>query len=345
MQIYSNVESENMKMDQRDDKPLVTYILVAFNQDKYISKAIKSALAETYRPIQFIFSDDCSTDRTYEIMCKVTAQHGESKNVFLNQNDQNIGVVDHLNKLIIDLAEGKYIVVLAGDDITTKDRTAKIVACFEATGASAVSVNPMMIDEDGKSSGKRFFPDFPCGVLHFEEYFVKGAAFFGGAGYSRELFDTYGPMKNSARNEDRILPCRASTLGGIAYLNDPVYFYREHGKNMSFWVKIKADPLNSSIYETESRRNELQNLANFMQEVRKSYQGENKNKMLTQIDARYNRKRFEFDASKLGIIQKLALFPTAFRIGKNFREALNLFLTFAFPKLYRILHTVRQAFR
>ena len=332
-------------MNMMNEKPLVTLVLVAFNQEKFVKQAIESALAETYRPIQFIFSDDCSTDRTFEIMREIAAQYEGKENVLLNRNDQNVGVVDHLNKLIIDFAKGKYIIVLAGDDITTTDRTEKIVDCFEATGASAVTINPMMIDEDGRSSGKRFFPHFPSGVLNFEEYFVKGAAFFGGGGYAPELFDTYGPMKNSARNEDRILPWRASTLGGIAYLDDPVYFYREHGKNMSFRVKIKRDPLNSSRYKTASRRNELQNLANFMQEIRESYQGQDKDKMLAQINDRYNRQRFELDASKPGILHKLALVPTAFRIGKNFREAVYLLLIFVFPKLYRILHAVRQTLR
>lgn len=328
-----------------DEKPLVTYVLVAFNQDRYVKQAIESALAETYRPIQFIFSDDCSTDRTFEIICEVASQYERRENILLNRNTQNLGIVDHLNKLIFDFAKGEYFIFLAGDDISTTDRAEKIVACFDATGASAVAVNPVMIDENGRSSEKRLFPHFPSGVLHFEEYFVKGASFFGGGGYKPELFDTYGPMKNNARNEDRILPWRASTLGGVAYLDDPVYFYREHEENMSFWVKIKRDPLNSFIYETESSRNDLQNLANFMQEVRESYRGVDKDKMLAQINAKYNRQRFEFDASKPGLIHKLALIPGAFRIGKNFKESVSLLLLFATPKLYRMIFAIRQTFR
>jgi len=326
------------------DKPLVTFTLIAYNHEKFVRQAMESALAQTYRPIQFIFSDDCSTDRTFEIMREVAAQH-EEESILLNQNDQNLGVVDHLNKVFIDLAEGKYIVPLAGDDIATPDRTEKVVACFEDTGASAVASNPVMIDEDCKMSGNRLYSIFPVGVLHFEEYFVKGARFFGGGGYERKIFDIYGPMKNNVRNEDRILPFRASTLGGIAYLDDTVHLYREHGKNMSFWVKMKRDPDNSLLYQTEFKKNDLQNLANFMQEVKESYQGQDKAYMLKQINARYNHVRFEIALLKAGIFPQLELVPAAFRIGGRSRETLRLLMICLSPKLYRLMHSVVQSLR
>ncbi|MCK4824283.1 hypothetical protein KA005_51500, partial [bacterium] len=76
-----------------------------------------------------------------------------------------------------------------------------------------------------------------------------------------------------------------------------------------------------------------------------SYHGQDKDKMIAQINDRYHRQRFEFDASKPGILNKMALIPAAFRIGKNFKESVSLFLCFALPKLYRILHAVIHTFR
>lgn len=345
LNIIGHTGSQGERIDQGNAKPLVTFVLVAYNQEKFIRQAIESALAQTYRPIQFIFSDDCSTDHTFEIMCESAAQYEGKENILLNHNEKNLGVVDHLNKIFIELAEGKYLVPLAGDDITSPDRTEKVVSILETTGASAVAINPVMIDENGQSEGKRFFAHFPSGVLHFQEYFVKEAPFFAGGGYTRDLFDVYGPMKNSARNEDRILPCRASTLGGIAYLNDLVYFYREHSKNMSFWIKMKRDPKNSRHYEELSRKNDLQNLENFFQEVSESYCGHDKQQLLEQIDARSKLNHLELDLITARVPQRLRPVFVAYRTGKSFKEVTSLLLVSISPRLYKLLLVIRLAFR
>lgn len=309
-----------------DGKPLITFCVISYNHEEFIRQAIESALAQTYRPIQFIFSDDCSTDASFEIMSAMAMRHKGDAEILLNRNEKNLGTVDHLNKVFCELGKGRYFLTLAGDDMASPDRTEKVVDLLESTGASAVSVNPVMIDKEGKTDGKRFFSDFRKGVLHFEEFFLNGASFFGGGGYSRELFDIYGPMKNSARNEDTILPYRASTLGGIAYLGDPVYFYREHASNMSFWVKMKHDPQNKKRYEQAFWANVLQNLANFHQEVEESYRGVDKKYLLEQIESRIKWLQFErkFYSSKM--FARPALVIASCRNAINSRQAFEMFL-------------------
>ena len=53
---------------EKYDRPLVTFALFAYNQEQYIREAIEGAFAQTYQPLEIILSDDCSTDRTFEIM-------------------------------------------------------------------------------------------------------------------------------------------------------------------------------------------------------------------------------------------------------------------------------------
>ncbi|MEO5658257.1 MAG: glycosyltransferase, partial [Polaromonas sp.] len=47
--------------------PLVTFVLFAYNQKKFIAEAVNGALSQTYSPLQIILSDDASTDGTYEV--------------------------------------------------------------------------------------------------------------------------------------------------------------------------------------------------------------------------------------------------------------------------------------
>ena len=60
--------SPNEIPDNATDRPLVTFALFAYNQEDYIREAVQGALAQAYEPLEIILSDDCSSDRTYQIM-------------------------------------------------------------------------------------------------------------------------------------------------------------------------------------------------------------------------------------------------------------------------------------
>jgi glycosyltransferase involved in cell wall biosynthesis len=52
----------------RSDAPLVTLVLFAYNQEKFIRQAMEGAFAQTYQPLEIIVSDDSSPDGTFAIM-------------------------------------------------------------------------------------------------------------------------------------------------------------------------------------------------------------------------------------------------------------------------------------
>ena len=60
-----------------EEKPLLTYCLVTYNQEKYVRESVLSAFAQTYLPLEIVLSDDCSTDRTFEIMRELAAGYRE----------------------------------------------------------------------------------------------------------------------------------------------------------------------------------------------------------------------------------------------------------------------------
>ena len=47
---------------------LVSVITPAYNVERYISDAIESILAQSFRDFEYVVIDDCSTDRTWEII-------------------------------------------------------------------------------------------------------------------------------------------------------------------------------------------------------------------------------------------------------------------------------------
>ena len=55
-------------MSQSNTRPLLTFGVCAYKQEQFIREAVEAALAQTYSPLEIILSDDCSPDRTFEIM-------------------------------------------------------------------------------------------------------------------------------------------------------------------------------------------------------------------------------------------------------------------------------------
>ncbi len=98
--------------------PKISVLMPAYNAEKYISEAIKSILNQTFKNFEFIIIDDCSTDKTWEI---IQAYAKKDDRIIVFQNKKNLGIAGNRNKLIV-LAKGKYIVWQDADDISLLHR-------------------------------------------------------------------------------------------------------------------------------------------------------------------------------------------------------------------------------
>src|SRR5258708_29983030 len=118
---------------ETDGKPLLTFSIGAYNQEPFIRQAVLGAFAQTYSPLQIILSDDCSSDRTFDIMAEMAAAYRGPHEVVLNRNPKNVGLVAHINR-VVQLTRGELLVVSAGDDISLPHRTTATWESWEATG-------------------------------------------------------------------------------------------------------------------------------------------------------------------------------------------------------------------
>src|SRR5438309_837758 len=104
-------------MSEPAHKPLLTFAVAAFNQERFIREAVEAAFAQTYSPVEIILSDDCSEDRTFDIMREmIGAYHGPNR-VILNRNPVRRSIGGHFNR-IIEISHGELILAAAGDDVS-----------------------------------------------------------------------------------------------------------------------------------------------------------------------------------------------------------------------------------
>ena len=55
------------------DNILISILITAYNCENFIENAIKSAINQTYKNIEILISDDCSTDSTLKVIQKYAA--------------------------------------------------------------------------------------------------------------------------------------------------------------------------------------------------------------------------------------------------------------------------------
>lgn len=112
--------------DPASDRPLVTFALFAYNQEQYIREAVEGAFSQTYEPLEIILSDDCSSDRTFEIMQEMAAAYEGPHEVSIRRNEANLGLAGHIN-VLLNSVSGEYVSWSAGDDIALGNKIEELI--------------------------------------------------------------------------------------------------------------------------------------------------------------------------------------------------------------------------
>lgn len=129
--------------------PKVSAFLITYNQERYIAQAIESVLMQrTSFPIELVIGEDCSTDRTREIVCDYQARYPDIIRAILP--DTNQGPFKNVETGLA-ACRGQYIASLEGDDYWTDPEKLQLQADFlDAHPECSISFHTAcMINEDG----------------------------------------------------------------------------------------------------------------------------------------------------------------------------------------------------
>jgi glycosyltransferase involved in cell wall biosynthesis len=77
----------------------LTFRVVFYNHAPYAEQCVRSVLAQECPPLQVVFSDDCSTDTTWDIIRRTVDNYKGPHEITLNRNPENLGISDHLNAI------------------------------------------------------------------------------------------------------------------------------------------------------------------------------------------------------------------------------------------------------
>lgn len=100
--------------------PLITISIPVYNVEKYIEKALSSALSQTYDNLEFLIIDDKGTDNSMAVVRSIIASHPRGNAVKIIDHGKNQGTGATKNSAI-DNAAGEYLFFMDSDDYITEN--------------------------------------------------------------------------------------------------------------------------------------------------------------------------------------------------------------------------------
>jgi glycosyltransferase involved in cell wall biosynthesis len=203
-----------MTMPAHARSPQVSIIIPAFNAERFIGRALRSVIGQSYMDsFEIIVVDDCSTDRT---AFALELFKGE---ITLVRNEVKLGLPGSLNRAI-RAARGKYIVRVDADDYVTHDYLYILQRFLEAnTQMDAVACDYVIVDDSENVFERRNCMEHPigCGIMF----------------RSTQLIDIGLYDDDLLMHEDRDLRTRFLEKYTISRIELPLYRYRRHPGNMT----------------------------------------------------------------------------------------------------------------
>lgn len=129
---------------------LVSIVIITYNSSEYVLETLESAKHQTYRNIELIVSDDCSTDSTVAI-CREWLERNKSRFVRteLIEAEHNTGIPANCNRGY-KKAQGEFIKGIAGDDILLPNCVEDLVGAIGDNYIITGICQAFYVDEGGK---------------------------------------------------------------------------------------------------------------------------------------------------------------------------------------------------
>ncbi|MBS1525051.1 MAG: glycosyltransferase [Bacteroidetes bacterium] len=207
-----------------NNTPLVSVALCTYNGDRYLASLLKSVVDQTYKNIEIIIVDDCSTDNTLKTLHKF-AQNDERIKVY--RNEFNLGLLGNFAKAL-SFCKGEFIALCDQDDIW--DRS-KIELQVHAIGDNLVNYHDSeLIGDKGERLGKKMSDLFNFYSGDQPEVFLLLNCISGHTMLiKRELLQHALPLQGHFH--DWWIAYVAANHGSINYMSRSLVKYRQHDKN------------------------------------------------------------------------------------------------------------------
>jgi glycosyltransferase involved in cell wall biosynthesis len=213
--------------------PTVSVVLCAYNYEKYVARALESALAQDYPPelVEIVVINDGSTDGTAHVVEEIAARHPGRVRVV---HQANAGYIAATNRGLAE-SRSELIALLDADDVWRADKTRRQVEMFQADPTLGLVFSDMtVVDGDeavlkpSKLAEYGPIPENRLAALLFENFATTSSIMV-----RASLRDAYAPVPAHVHAADWWIAMRVAERAGLDYVRASLVLYRMHGTNMS----------------------------------------------------------------------------------------------------------------
>lgn len=226
---FYNKSTPEMK---RSENPLVSVCVYNYEYGRFLSQCLESVGEQTYRNIEICFSDNASTDNSWEIALDFSCRY--SGRMALTRNRNNFGAQCNQDNTMHD-ARGKYMLFLCSDDAVEPSFIDRCVTLLEKFPSAAFAmVHRHIMDDDGRITVEPPFYDRTCLIPGDEQtpvYMMTSVnPSISQVLYRREQFHEKNSIgtHNSRWFGARILDFNLCCDYPMIYINEPLLLNRVH---------------------------------------------------------------------------------------------------------------------
>jgi glycosyltransferase involved in cell wall biosynthesis len=216
--------------------PLVSVAFCTYNGSRFLSQQLESILAQSYKEIEIIAVDDCSTDNTWDILQNYAQKDSRIKT---HRNEHNLGHTLNFEKAI-SLCTGDYIALSDQDDIWNENK----IECLMESAADFVMVyhdsdfideNSHRLDKDPMSRRHRMYEGKSCMPVILANN-IHGHAIL----FDSKLKAYLSPF-NESFSHDWAIVFTAFNIGSVKFVNKVLVHYRQHQNSITDILEQKKD--------------------------------------------------------------------------------------------------------
>lgn len=227
-------------MDKTDET--IDILLATYNGEKYLKEQINSILEQNYQNIHLIISDDCSTDKTREILQHYKEQDSRVTIFF---QEKNLGYIRNF-EFLLKQVKSNYYMLSDQDDVWLPEKVQKSIECLKQENADLVFGDLKVVDKDLNT----IYPSFGDFMLlnrkikkcignyqvNYLYNCVTGCTVLAKSTTIQKVLPI--PYKSKYVAHDHWIGLITSLNGKLAYMPETYILYRQHGNNQIGTNKI-----------------------------------------------------------------------------------------------------------
>ncbi len=221
---------------ENNDQVKISIALCTYNGARYLREQLDSLLNQTYRNLEIVAVDDCSSDESAAILSEY-AQRDSRLQVYVNA--VNRGLKNNFSSAL-QKCTGAYIAPCDQDDIWMPEKLATLLNMIGYH--TLIYCDSELVAANGASLGVKASDRVTTLSTNDPAAFVFDNCVSGHAMlFRRELLDQALPIPDEFFHDWWIAAC-AAARGGIVYYPQALVKYRQHASNITNMARDRVVP-------------------------------------------------------------------------------------------------------